>query len=619
MAAAAVLMLSAPAAEAQTTRTWIGPDGGNFNNILHWNPLGVPTSSDTALFNDNSAYAVTLPSSETIRTFRSVAGEVRFQSGASTRTFRVTGSGSTASVVESVVQIGDGSSAGVLTFRVEEPTFHIGGGQGSTGQLLIQSNGVLDMPAGTTLSVGDSGTGTLQVRGTATLGGNLHTAQQSPGRSLIEVGGAGASLTVGGTLAVGGGTFFGTGTSTLRVGRVLGSGTGGLVRAGVLQLFSSGTVDMLGGTLHVDSLVDSGGIIDWSGGTIRIGGSSFSTTNGAFGGAVNIGLNRSLVVDGTLVVDSALGLMGGTLSAQSITLTGTIYGVGTLDVGTQTVNGTLVGQGAVTTRVGGTTGTISATVGNLSLGNLTLADGYSFGGTLNVNGNTVTLQDADRAQLGVQTNLGAGGRLIAANGMTLAAGRSITATGSAVIDGAFTNGGTVNGPTGGGQFLTFAGDVDGTGNYTGNVLFSDGFSPGASPALVNLANVAFDGTTALLMEIGGTAPGTGHDRLVASGHFAFDGTLTVALINGFVPTAGQSFDLFDWATGGGTFDAVVLPSLSPGLAWDASALYTTGTLSVIPEPGTVAGLAGAVAVALALGHAGRQRRRARGRRSDPRA
>jgi hypothetical protein len=42
-------------------------------------------------------------------------------------------------------------------------------------------------------------------------------------------------------------------------------------------------------------------------------------------------------------------------------------------------------------------------------------------------------------------------------------------SGSATIDGAFTNHGTVNGPSGVGQSLTFIDDVNGAGNYTGNV------------------------------------------------------------------------------------------------------------------------------------------------------
>ena len=64
--------------------------------------------------------------------------------------------------------------------------------------------------------------------------------------------------------------------------------------------------------------------------------------------------------------------------------------------------------------------------------------------------------------------------------------------------------------------------------------------------------------------------------------------MNVTLIDGFVPANGDTFDLLDWGSLDGTFDTVNLPSLAPGLAWDDSALYTTGELHVTPEPGTLA-------------------------------
>jgi hypothetical protein len=41
----------------------------------------------------------------------------------------------------------------------------------------------------------------------------------------------------------------------------------------------------------------------------------------------------------------------------------------------------------------------------------------------------------------------------------------------------------------------------------------------------------------------------------------------------------------------GVFDTVNLPGLSPGLFWDASALYTEGSLMVTPEPAMLSLLA----------------------------
>ena len=65
-----------------------------------------------------------------------------------------------------------------------------------------------------------------------------------------------------------------------------------------------------------------------------------------------------------------------------------------------------------------------------------------------------------------------------------------------------------------------------------------------------------------------------------TGNLNLGGMLAVSLINGFMPTAGNSFDLFDWASLDGTFASMQLPTLPGGLTWNISQLYTTGVLSV---------------------------------------
>jgi hypothetical protein len=81
------------------------------------------------------------------------------------------------------------------------------------------------------------------------------------------------------------------------------------------------------------------------------------------------------------------------------------------------------------------------------------------------------------------------------------------------------------------------------------------------------------------MELGGTVPGSGYDQLQASGALTLGGTLQVSLINNFIPSAGQQFNILDWGSLAGTFSSLNLPTLS-GLSWNFSQLYTTGVLSV---------------------------------------
>ena len=72
-----------------------------------------------------------------------------------------------------------------------------------------------------------------------------------------------------------------------------------------------------------------------------------------------------------------------------------------------------------------------------------------------------------------------------------------------------------------------------------------------------------------------------HDRLLVDGNLLLEGgELRVALANGLTPQAGDRFDILDFSEAIGSFDALTLPSLSDGLAWDASQLLETGELRV---------------------------------------
>jgi MYXO-CTERM domain-containing protein len=142
-------------------------------------------------------------------------------------------------------------------------------------------------------------------------------------------------------------------------------------------------------------------------------------------------------------------------------------------------------------------------------------------------------------------------------------------------------------------------------------------APGNSPGCVtDQGNVIFEGTATLEIEIGGPTACTQFDRYSVALSLTLNGpTLNVLLINGFVPTAGQRFNVLDWGTLSGTFGAVNLPALPTGLQWDTAALYTTGELVVngpaagpndaeVPLPIWAVGLLGA---GLATGLARRRR------------
>ena len=62
------------------------------------------------------------------------------------------------------------------------------------------------------------------------------------------------------------------------------------------------------------------------------------------------------------------------------------------------------------------------------------------------------------------------------------------------------------------------------------------------------------------------------------------GGLEIELLDDFIPTIDDAFQIFEVTELLGTFSSVLLPDLSGNLSWDHSDLYSSGTLSVIHEP-----------------------------------
>lgn len=104
----------------------------------------------------------------------------------------------------------------------------------------------------------------------------------------------------------------------------------------------------------------------------------------------------------------------------------------------------------------------------------------------------------------------------------------------------------------------------------------------------------------LEMELYGTTPGSCeatagmgcHDKLIFENiiDLGTSSGLKVTLLGGYLPGAGDSYDLFDWGSQlSGAFGYLNLPTLDPSLFWDTSQLYTEGVLSVraVPLPGAI--------------------------------
>ena len=87
----------------------------------------------------------------------------------------------------------------------------------------------------------------------------------------------------------------------------------------------------------------------------------------------------------------------------------------------------------------------------------------------------------------------------------------------------------------------------------------------------------------MIFELGGTTPGAaGHDQLIHTGPLTLDVDLNVSLVNGFVPSVGQSFVLITSASGiAGSFDTIDLPATPANTAWDLVVTATEVRLDLV--------------------------------------
>jgi len=176
------------------------------------------------------------------------------------------------------------------------------------------------------------------------------------------------------------------------------------------------------------------------------------------------------------------------------------------------------------------------------------------------------------------------------------------ASGAVTVGGAGTgtlivrDGGTFGGGLTVGENGTLTG---GGGSIIGTVTNSGLVAPGDSPGTMTIfVDYNQTGTGTIEMEIGGLTAGTEYDQLNVFGDATFGGTLSILSYNDFMPSVGQTFQLFSVNQDiFGAFDTIDAFALDSGLFWDFDNLYIDGSVSVIPEPATVAFLLGLLALA----------------------
>lgn len=217
-----------------------------------------------------------------------------------------------------------------------------------------------------------------------------------------------------------------------------------------------------------------------------------------------------------------------------------------------------------------------------SSGSFTLGSALTGSQSLVKNGSGTTTLDATSTNSGTTT---------VSSGMLLVNGDNSAATGAVTV----ASGGTIGGIGKiGGHTTIQSGGILAAGNSPGILTFKDALT--------------LDAGSSTIMEIAGTARGTGYDGIDVDGLLSYGGTLTITsdtLIGHGI------YDLFGVVTETGNFASMILSGAAysadifvrVGDIWTAtigedtySFSQLTGDLTVVPEPGMYALLAGMTAL-----------------------
>jgi fibronectin-binding autotransporter adhesin len=503
IAAAAMVDCAAPSIHAATvTSTWTGAADSNWSNAANWSPNTVDPNNG----NGGNDYDVIIgtPSPTTLNISVTIddltintGGLLNIQVNNNLNLDGTTVTDNGGIVVDSgnnggttilefdnanslltgtgaVTLNGGGTAAQLNTGTGDAVTQDVGHSIVGFGEVnaALTNNGTVDASvSGQTLALGTNSMTNNSVF-EATAGGNLNineiTVTQGTGGSISAAGGS-VNLTGGTTIS--GGTLSSSGTSAIF--NTGGTNTiDGLTNTGAIDVNVNTNMDVTGdltdnGTILIDTQ-NAGGttIVDFSGGTVS--GTGTFTLNGA---------NSAAQINGTLTQDAGH----------------SIVGVGE-------INAALNNSGTVNANVNGQTIVLQ----NSNMTNDSVFEATA-GGTLNINGITVTQNASGSVSA-------AGGTVTLTGSATISGGTLSSSSGSAIVNVNGTN--TLASVTNNASIdVNVNTNMDVTGDLTDNGSF-----------LIDTQNA---GGTTILNFSGGTVSGTGTFTLNGGGGAAqINGTLT---------------------------------------------------------------------------------------------
>jgi hypothetical protein len=536
-AAAAVALVGAPQAHAAAcTTSWTGTNG-DWNNAGNWDN-GVPDSSDVACIQTAGDKQIMIAAQ---------TGNV----GDATATAKELHLGATGPTPGTQTILISGET---LSATDHDASLTLVGGVGSASD--INGNGEIQIQRGTGANASIcavsplTNSGTIQTLGalgpSRILGGSIKnqgTLQLDIDTTVPSSGcGTGASSLEnnGGNIAIGGSRTLDIAGSYLQS-----SGTTSSTGNGALSAGTGGSLTVTGGSVTGNAVVDGGSLA-------ASGGSGTFTLVGNSALSSNVGPNITVDATGGGTADATVTTSGGALTnAGTINLTafdfshgsrlrassGTITNTGTIEVlagagGVRELGGTIDNQGTMTINADTTSESApnalqltSSGVLNILAGNkLSLTDFTQSGGSVGVFG---TLEDSDIVSINSGQLEGIG----TVKAVTL-----------------INNGGTVA-----------PGDFSGILTVQGNFVQA---APGT-----------------LAIEVKGTSPGTGFDRLAVTGNATLDGTLAVT-------TTGVQPGSFKVVDVGGTTSGNFSSTQFTGQSYEV--IVGSGGVTLTGRPGNTA-------------------------------
>jgi hypothetical protein len=367
------------------------------------------------------------------------------------------------------------------------------------------------------------------------------------------------------------------------------------VQSGIVQLFTTVTQDgektLLGGTweVHTNATLVLG---SGSGFAVNQGNVTLNGTNSTFARMDALADNRG-----------SFNLFGGRVfnTARNLTNSGTLQVSGpasALRVNGDLIAGATSGANQITVSDGGS---LFAT--NALLGSVVAATGTVSRGSLFVTNATATgTLEVRRGALEINSGTVVVDRLIATNSVssvvnfnsgTLNSGSTMISNGTPFQVGNGSNTATLNFNGGthtfsDGLMLSTNSSLIGSGGIFGSATNFGVIAPGHSAGMLTFSgDLTLNDSSLLSMEIGGTDTNA-YDRVLVGGFLHIAGLLSVTLTNGYTASVGDTFDLFNFSSETGTFAQTNLPTLSSGMSWDTSKLYTLGEIGItgVPEPTT---------------------------------